>query len=263
MRNLTPEMGLSVSAVNMTPALMAELYFDSGTVYIWSGVGTLRWGEKQYIGGGNLIAISEVKENQGLEATGLIATLNGIPSNLIGTVLSENQRGRPFKLYLGAVTETGDVLTEDGDNVLLEWASNLVTEDDEDIITEAGDSLYAEGALPIFLGFDEFITEDGDTLITEDGDTLINEGNYRGEGVVLTEARLIDAPYRIFNGLMDTMEITDSGETSTVNLTVESIMLIGQSPKLRRYTQADQQKHYPLDTGLKFMNSLQDKEVVW
>lgn len=204
MRNITPEMADALSAPVVEPALLAELYFDSGTLRLWSGLGTLDWGDKQFLGGGNLVGISPIEENQSLEAKGIIATLNGVPSNLVATVLLENQRGRQFRLYLGVVSTRSIVNTEDGGDVR--------TEDD---------------------------------------------------GFVLTENQLIDTPYRIFNGLMDTMEIVDSGETSTISVNVESIMIIGQRAKDRRYTPEDQKKYYPEDKGLDYIPSLQDKEIVW
>lgn len=204
MRDISPEMEAALHAPNVQPVLMAELYFDSATVRLWSGIGTLTWNGNDFTGGGNLISISEIQESQGLEAKGMTCTLTGIPSNIIGTVLLENQRGRPFRLYLGVVSINNNVLLEDGDYVL-----------------------------------------------TEDG------------GNVLLENTLVDIPYRIFSGLMDTMEIIDTGETSLVNLNVESIMIVGQRNKVRRYTAEDQKKYYPNDKGLDFIASLQDKEIVW
>lgn len=204
MRNITPDMAAAFSAPTVEPALLCELYFDSGTVRLWSGIGTLTWGENDFLGGGNLVGISPIQENQSLEAKGMVATLTGVPSNLVATVLLENQRGRPFRLYLAVVSSRGVVLVEDGD-----------------------------------------------TVLTEDG------------GSVLTENELLDSPYRIFNGLMDTMEIIDTGDTSTISVNVESIMIIGQRAKLRRYTPEDQKKLYPDDLGLDQIPSLQDKEIVW
>lgn len=204
MRNISTAMADAYSAANVEPALLAELHFDSAPVYMWTGLGTLTWNGKEYRGGGNLVGISEIKENQGLQATGMIATLTGVPSSLISLALLENPRGRPFRLYLAAVDSGAHVLTEDGDDVL-----------------------------------------------TEDG------------GNVLLESQLISEPYRIFSGLMDTMEIIDSGETSVINVTIESIMIIGQRSKVRRYTKEDQNKYYPADKGLDYINSLQDKEIVW
>jgi hypothetical protein len=204
MRDITPAMLAALTATNVQPAILAEMLFDSATLRLWSGIGTLTWNGNDFLGGGNLLSISEIQESQGLEANGLTATMTGIPSNLIGTVLLENQRGRPFRLYLGAVSVNNNVLTEDEDYVLTEDGSN-----------------------------------------------------------VLTENTLIDSPYRLFSGLMDTMEIVDTGDSSLVNLNVESILIVGQRNKVRRYTAEDQKKYYPNDRGFDFMPSLQDKEIVW
>lgn len=204
MRDITPDMENAFSSALVQPAYLAELYFDSDTLRIWSGVGTLSWNGKDFIGGGNLVAISDIEENQGLEARGIVATLGGVPSNLVGTALAENARGRPFRLYLAVVDSRGKVLVEDGDNVL-----------------------------------------------TEDG------------GLVLVENELLDNPYRIFSGLMDTMDIVDTGELSTISVTVESIMIVGQRNKVSRYTNEEQKKRFPSDRGLEFINQLQDKEIVW
>lgn len=204
MRDITTAMSDGYSGANVTPAYLAELYFDSGMVGVWSGVGTLQWGEKSYIGGGNLVGISDIRENQSLEATGLNCVLNGVSSSLISTALSEKQRGRPFRLYLAIVSTKPIVLTEDGGSAL-----------------------------------------------TEDG------------GAILVENELVDSPYRIFNGLMDTIDINTDAETATINLAVESLMLIGRKPKLRRYTSQEQKKYYPNDLGLDFIPNLTDKEIVW
>lgn len=76
-------------------------------------------------------------------------------------------------------------------------------------------------------------------------------------------AYFIEDPVRVFSGLMDTVEFTDSGETSDIRLTVENVLYIGQRAKVARYTDEDQRKKYPNDTGLSRINNLQDKELVW
>lgn len=205
MRDITTEMAAAYGGANVAyPALLAELEFDSAPLYMWTGLGSLVWDGKTYIGGGNLVGISDIDENQGLEATGIVVSLNGVPSNIVSLAFNESARGRPFKLYLAASIPDGELLLEDGDN-----------------------------------------------LLTEDG------GNF------LLEPQIVSEPYRIFSGLMDTMQILDSGETSTITVTVESIMIVGQRSKVRRYTKEDQKRIYPNDKGLDFINSLQDKEIVW
>lgn len=80
---------------------------------------------------------------------------------------------------------------------------------------------------------------------------------------VLLENQVVGNPYRIFSGLMDVIEFNDNGKDAFLRLSVENALIVGQRPKLRRYTKEDQRKVYPSDKGLEFINSLQDKEVVW
>ena len=60
-----------------------------------------------------MVGVSAISETQDLEAKGLVFTLNGIPSNLIGTVLTENLKNRTARLYLATVTTGAHILTED------------------------------------------------------------------------------------------------------------------------------------------------------
>ena len=111
MRNVTAAMISEFSKGGQSailPVLMADLVFDDGTLNMWSGVGTLTWNAVDYTGGGNLIGISNMEENQQLEAKGLNVSLNGVPQSLISVALNERTRGRPFRLYLGAVDLTPD-----------------------------------------------------------------------------------------------------------------------------------------------------------
>ncbi|GAB3282689.1 hypothetical protein GCM10027347_59070 [Larkinella harenae] len=129
MRNITQDMIDEFSGPTVAPALLGEFYFDSGFIGMWTGIGTLTWGDRQFLGGGNFIGISPVNETQDLQAKGITLSLNGIPSSLISLSLNERSRGRPFRLFLASVSSTrrvateqepGVVLTEDGGVVLLE-----------------------------------------------------------------------------------------------------------------------------------------------
>lgn len=80
---------------------------------------------------------------------------------------------------------------------------------------------------------------------------------------VLLENQAVGTPYRIFAGLMDVIEFSDTGNEAFVRLSVENALIIGQRPKVRRYTKEDQRKSYPSDAGLDLINSLQDNEIVW
>lgn len=128
-RNMSPDMIAEFSSPSVSPVLMGEAYFDSATLRMWSGYGTLEWNGEDFLGGGNFIGVSPIEETQELQAKGIVVTLSGIPSTLIAAALVERSRGRPFRLYLASVqtrryvateNEPGIVLTEGGGGVLLE-----------------------------------------------------------------------------------------------------------------------------------------------
>lgn len=206
MRNITPEMLAEFTSKSVNPVFLAELFFDSGTLRLWTGYGELVFNGETFFGGGNMIGISQIQETQQLEANGIVCTLSGIPQNLIALSLAERSRGRPFRLYLGGATSTRYIATED-------TPGRIELED--------------------------------------------------SSGYILLENQLINAPKRIFSGLMDVIEITDGGDTSNLRLSVENILIMGRRSKVRRYTSEDQKRFYPNDKGLDLINQLQDKEIVW
>lgn len=130
MRDITTDLAQEFEGQSVTPIILAELEFDSATVRVWSGLGTIQWQGEQFTGLGGLIDVSPLEETQNLEARGISCTLSGVPSTNIAMALTERCRGRPFRMWLGALPaggqyieledESGVVLTEDGDRVLLE-----------------------------------------------------------------------------------------------------------------------------------------------
>lgn len=80
----------------------------------------------------------------------------------------------------------------------------------------------------------------------------------------------------VFRGYMDQMTIQDSGETSTISLTVESRLIVLERPNMRRYTAESHKqvrKRKWLDDGnsgdpavdeyFDWVQQLQDKQIVW
>jgi hypothetical protein len=67
----------------------------------------------------------------------------------------------------------------------------------------------------------------------------------------------------LFKGRMDTMNIVESGETSTVEITAENRLIDLERARTYRYTSEDQKALYPNDLGLDFVADLQDKTVNW
>lgn len=114
MRNLTPDMASELSGQSVNAVVLAEAFFENQTLRMWTGYGSLFWGENEFFGGGNFIGISSIDETQDSIAKGITVSLNGIPSTIISLSLNERCRGRPFRLYLAAVDTRQYVSTEDG-----------------------------------------------------------------------------------------------------------------------------------------------------
>jgi hypothetical protein len=71
------------------------------------------------------------------------------------------------------------------------------------------------------------------------------------------------APLEVFSGYMNTMNITDEGETSSIQLTVDSKLVRLERASNWRYTNENHQSRYPNDTFFSYVTDLQDKQVVW
>jgi hypothetical protein len=66
-----------------------------------------------------------------------------------------------------------------------------------------------------------------------------------------------------WSGTLDTMPITQSGETCTISATAEHAGANFARPKPLRYTDADQQRLYPGDTSLRFVVSQANHQDTW
>lgn len=62
---------------------------------------------------------------------------------------------------------------------------------------------------------------------------------------------------------MDTMNIEESADTCTIQLTVENKLITLERAKVARYTSAYQKSLYPDDKGLDFIEDMQDKQISW
>jgi hypothetical protein len=70
-------------------------------------------------------------------------------------------------------------------------------------------------------------------------------------------------PIEVFSGFMNTMTIEDSGETSTISLTVESKLIRLEKASNRRYSEENHVARHSGDTFFSYVADLQDKEVIW
>lgn len=93
--------------------------------------------------------------------------------------------------------------------------------------------------------------------------------NYQGRrieayfGVMNASNVLIADPYMIFAGRMDTIDITDSGETCTISVNAESDLIDLRTNRERKYTAEDQKATYPSDKFFDFVSQIQDIQLPW
>ncbi len=81
-------------------------------------------------------------------------------------------------------------------------------------------------------------------------------------GVLAFGANPTDA-FTVFSGEMDQMTIQIGPTTASISLEVESRLIDLRRPRLRRYTDADQQSRYPGDLAFEFVTRLQTESLEW
>ena len=126
-------------------------------------------------------------------------------------------------------------------------------------ITETSDT-RASGLEISLNGLDTSILSAG---LTEDTQGMVVEVYF---GVLTTTDNadvIVDTPYQIFSGFIDSMVLQENGETSNLKFMIENKLITLEIPTDRRYTDQDQDNFYPGDKGCNFVTSLQDKSVAW
>ena len=71
------------------------------------------------------------------------------------------------------------------------------------------------------------------------------------------------APIEVFSGLMNKMDIQDGGDSSIIELTVESKLLRLNKASNWRYTEANHQSRHAGDTFFSYVADLQDRDIIW
>ena len=82
-------------------------------------------------------------------------------------------------------------------------------------------------------------------------------------GAVNDAGAIIVDPELIFVGRMDVMTIDEAGETATIKVAVENVLIALESTSERRYTPEDQKLDFPNDTGFDQVAALQDVTITW
>lgn len=112
MRQMTAAMQAAVQAGIVRPVIFLAGEFVSGTLYLWSGMGTFTWAGQNWLGVGALGSISPVQETENATATNIVATLSGIPSDVLSLVMSEVRNGKRVRIWLGLLDDNYNLLAD-------------------------------------------------------------------------------------------------------------------------------------------------------
>ena len=101
-RNITAALISAFQGRSVDLFAAVELFFDSGTLRLWTGIGDRTIGGNVYTGSGSLLSISGIEEASDLSARGATVSLSGIDSSLVSLAISEPYQNRVCKIYLGS-----------------------------------------------------------------------------------------------------------------------------------------------------------------
>jgi hypothetical protein len=128
----TPEFIAGIQSPYVRPAIFVEVHFTTGPVYVWTGAGSITWGEKTWVGVGQFGNISPVEDGANVQARGVTLTLSGIDTTLLNDVMTGYKQGLPAMVYFGIRDTDGSLIP----NPITSWAGRT----DQPTITVDGDS---------------------------------------------------------------------------------------------------------------------------
>lgn len=120
-RSLTSAMETALADSHLRPAMFVELAFSSGTLYATNLPVTITWNGHDWLGLGNVSAISPVEEGESIQAYGLALTLSGINPALVSIALGEHYQGRTAKVYFALLDEDLAIIADP----LLVWRGRM------------------------------------------------------------------------------------------------------------------------------------------
>jgi hypothetical protein len=111
-RSLSAAMLAEIVKQKVAPVIFCQAQFVSGTIYVWSGLGTITWNSQAWIGLGNLGKISPIAESTDGTAKGITLELSGIPADLVADALTETGPASPVTIWLGMMDRNGNVVAD-------------------------------------------------------------------------------------------------------------------------------------------------------
>lgn len=111
-RTVPPAFLTALGQPELRPRLFFEGEFATGWVRLWSGLGAITWGGRDWAGAGVLLGIGEMEETLDVVAAGTSVSLSGVPLDLVQGVIDEAQQGAVGRIYLGLMDEADALICD-------------------------------------------------------------------------------------------------------------------------------------------------------
>ena len=109
---------------------LVRMEFDSGTLRLWTGNGTLDWNGEEWTGaGGHIAAIDLPTETAEVKASGGSITFAALDPAILALSDTEPYQGRPIQVYFGARDANGAVVVDP--DLAYEGTMDSMAEQDE------------------------------------------------------------------------------------------------------------------------------------
>lgn len=125
-RNLSTELITEIESDTIRFLLFVKLEFDSGTIYLHNGIGTLTWDSNDWLGVGDFGSIEQIQEGTELSPYSLVLLLSGLDASLMDEALNQDYYLRPVTLYFGSLDTSTGALVADPDEL---WSGKMDSAD--------------------------------------------------------------------------------------------------------------------------------------
>lgn len=111
-RDTTAAFKTAMANDTIRPFILIDAEFNSGTVYVWNGVGELSWNSNTYQGFGNLLSISDVVETGEVRAAGLTIEFQALTAAYKSLALSNVSIKNSVTVRLGLFDSSGNIVAD-------------------------------------------------------------------------------------------------------------------------------------------------------
>jgi len=111
-RDLTASVVTEITSDSFTPIIFIHTTWTSGDVYFCSRPYDVQWNSQTWLGGGNIISITDIEETAENKVAEFKITLNGIPAGNRALVESNLIRGSAVKVYMGFMDSNNSVISD-------------------------------------------------------------------------------------------------------------------------------------------------------